>query len=143
MRRKSLDNGGGTWETVSNTEGKDMKICIAGILTIWSCSISSGNLTCVDISKVAPTVNENTALYEANTKTLHAKYFGSVACIAPDYVLEVLEKPSKAEKFVLEHDCVQRTAEPVVLYQEKGQYVSLIMFPKTGTQMYVPTKSIK
>lgn len=120
-----------------------MKICIAGILIIWSCSISSGNLTCGEMSKAAPTVNENTASYEAKPDTKTARYYGSVACVSPESVSETIAKPSAAEVLVLEHECVQRAAEPLVLYTVRGKEVTQIMFPKTGTQLYVPTQSIK
>ncbi|ABK00194.2 p48 [Xanthomonas phage Xop411] len=125
-----------------------MQLTLTKIACLYTCTIFVAYLTSVPGAEEpkqvhAAVVNENTATYSARPGTKTARYFGSVACIAPDYVLEVLEKPSKAEKFVLEHECVQRAAEPVVLYQEKGKYVSLIMFPKTGTQMYVASTSIK
>ncbi|WEL95627.1 hypothetical protein [Xanthomonas phage vB_XooS_NR08] len=119
-----------------------MKIGIASILLIWSCYISSGNLTCGD-SKPPKTVNENTKAYAAKPGTKQAKYYGSIACISADGVSETIAKPSAGELLVRDHECVQHQAEPVVLYTERGKESTQILFPRTGTQLFVPSTSIK
>lgn len=126
-----------------------MQLTLAKIGILYTCTIFVAFLTSVPGAEkpkqehAAAVVNENTATYAARPGTKTARYFGSIACISAENVSETIARPAAAEVLVLEHSCIQRAAEPLVLYREKGKYVSLIMFPKTGTQMYVPSQSIK
>ncbi|WQZ00706.1 hypothetical protein NP1_51 [Xanthomonas phage NP1] len=125
-----------------------MQLTLTKIGILYTCTIFVAYLTSVPGQEEpkqehAVVVNENTAAYEAKPDTKQARYYGSIACIAPDNVSETIARPAAGEVLVLEHECVQRAAEPLVLYTVRGKEVTQVMFPRTGSQLYVPTSSIR
>ncbi|WBK39686.1 hypothetical protein [Xanthomonas phage L522] len=126
-----------------------MQLTLAKIGILYTCTIFVAYLTSTPgaeepkQAQASVVVNENTAAYAAKPGTKSARYYGSIACIAPERVSETIARPAAGEVLVRDHECVQRAAEPLVLYTERGKEVTQIMFPRTGTQMYVPTQSIK
>ncbi|BAE72753.1 hypothetical protein [Xanthomonas phage OP1] len=93
--------------------------------------------------QVREEVNENTASYAAKPDTNSARYYGSIACISAENVSETIVRPSAAEVLVRDHECVQRASEPLVLYTLRGKEVTQILFPRTGSQLFVPTSSLR
>ncbi|KOR45000.1 hypothetical protein ADT27_13475 [Xanthomonas oryzae] len=122
-----------------------MQLTLGKIALIYIGAIGLAYAITVDdkSTDVAAVINTNTATYMANPGTKKARYYGSIACVGPEYVQEVIAAPGKGEAFVLSRECVQKPAEPVVLYRDKGKDVTQVMFPGTGTQLFVPSTSIK
>ncbi|AAP58715.1 47L [Xanthomonas phage Xp10] len=134
---------------ISATERRGaMQLTLTKIACLYTCTIFAAYLTSVPGAEEpkqghAAVVNENTAAYAAKKDTKRARYYGSIACVSPESVAETITRPAAGEVLVRDNECVQRAAEPVVLYTMRGKEVTQILFPRTGTQMFVPSTSIK